>query len=212
MCSLTVLHEVNSLVMAIDTSRFGKALLEADGVDGETLSNEPFAGLDLRAARCFGFSPNKDQCWVHLVVKIDKEGRDNVDLDALEHGLTADVEKSYIKIAEFKLVDINTDIAYVLWFDNNKELWGVQIKDSPKAEMSIEERADFFKSEMFKKIAKKTYYCLLKAKKAFDGSVKQEVESGEMMLVDVVKLDAIMHFLDSEHFLQNLLAGKYLGY
>jgi hypothetical protein len=40
-------------------------------------------------------------------------------------------------------------MSYSLRFDNNKALWQVEISNSPKAELSIEERADFFKSEMF---------------------------------------------------------------
>lgn len=33
-----------------------------------------------------------------------------------------------------------------------------------------------------------------------------------MLLVDAVKLEAILDFLDKDYFLKNLLAGKYLGY
>jgi len=33
-----------------------------------------------------------------------------------------------------------------------------------------------------------------------------------MLLVDAVKLEAILDFLDKDYFLKNLLTGKYLGY
>jgi len=66
LCSLTIPLEVNSFAMAIDTSRFGKVLLEADGVDDETLSDEPFAGLDMRAAHCFGYRVPKERSWKFL--------------------------------------------------------------------------------------------------------------------------------------------------
>lgn len=33
-----------------------------------------------------------------------------------------------------------------------------------------------------------------------------------MLLVDTVKLDAIVSLLEKDYFLKNLLAGKYLGY
>ena len=78
--------------------------------------------------------------------------------------------------------------------------------------MTIEERADFFKSEMFKKIAKKTYYRLLDAYKTFNKNVRPAFENGEMLLVDAVKLEAILDFFGQDYFLKNLLAGKYLGY
>ena len=84
---------------------------------------------------------------------------------------------------------------YALSFDNNKALWKVEIFNSPKAEMTIEERANFFKSSMFKKIAKKTYYHLLNAYNIFNKSVKYYVENGELLLVDTVKLEAILSFL-----------------
>ena len=71
--------------------------------------------------------------------------------------MAKDVDNSYFHIASFKLVNLDDDTKYVLWFDNNKALWSLEIEDSPKAELEIEERANFFKSEMFKKIAKQAY-------------------------------------------------------
>ena len=65
---------------------------------------------------------------------------------------------------------------------------------------------------MFKKIAKKTWQRVLAAKEAYDKTVRPHLSNGELLLVDVVKLDTLMHFLDSEHFLDNLLNGKYLSY
>ncbi len=103
-------------------------------------------------------------------------------------------------------------MAYHLWFDNNKALWRVEIFDSPNAEISNEERAGFFGSELFKKIAKKTYNRILSAYNAFNNVVKQHVDNGEMLLVDDIKLDAILYFLSLDYFLKNLLNGKYLGY
>ena len=117
-----------------------------------------------------------------------------------------------MKIAKFKLVDIDDSMGYSLWFDNNKALWCIEILDSPKAEMTVEDRGDFFKSDIFKKIAKKTYYRLLNAQQTFEKDVKSHVDNGELLLVDAVKLDAITHFLNLDYFLKNLLNGKYLSY
>lgn len=126
--------------------------------------------------------------------------------------MAKDVDDSYLKIAEFKFVDVDDGMAYYIWFDNSKALWGIEIVDSPKAEMTVEERAGFFKSEMFKKTAKKAYYRLLDAYKTFSKNVRPLVENGQMLLVDTVKLDAIVSLLEKDYFLKNLLAGKYLGY
>lgn len=38
------------------------------------------------------------------------------------------------------------------------------------------------------------------------------MDNGEFLLVDAVKLDAIMHFLSLDYFLKNLMNGKYLSY
>ena len=87
-------------------------------------------------------------------------------------------------------------MSYFLWFDNSKGLWNVTIKNSPKAEMTVEQRAAFFKSKLFKKIAKRTYYIIADAKESYEKIVKQHIENGELLDVDVVKLDAILHFID----------------
>lgn len=50
-------------------------------------------------------------------------------------------------------MNVDDDTAYTAWFDNSASLWGVQIADSPKAELEAQERADFFKSGLFKKAA-----------------------------------------------------------
>lgn len=99
-----------------------------------------------------------------------------------------------------------------MWFDNNKQLWGLQITNSPDAEIMIDQRADFFKSDLFKKIAKQTYHNIVDANEIYKKTVESHVESGELLLVDTVKLDAILHFINLEHFMQNLLNCKYLGY
>lgn len=87
-------------------------------------------------------------------------------------------------------------MSYLLWFDNNKGMWDVCIANSPDAEMPEEQRADFFKSETFKKTAKQAYYYIDEAKKSYQKIVKQHIENGELLDVDVVKLDAILHWID----------------
>lgn len=174
--------------------------------------DQPFSGLDLRAAHCFGYSMPKESNWKSIAEQAEDIGWDNIDKEQLEKSLAKDVEKSYLRLAQFKLVDIDDSMAYSLCFDNNKALWSLEILDSPKAELSIEERADFFKSDIFKKIAKKTYYRLLGAQKVFNEVVKPRCENGELLLVDAVKLDAIMHFLSLDYLMKNLLNGKYLSY
>ena len=133
-----------------------RIIKEADD-DNDLTDDTPFAGLDLRSAKCFGYSVPETKNWKYLADQADDVGWKLIDVKTLERNLTKDVEDSYFKIAQFNLTNVDDDIDYSLWYDNNKALWEVKIKDSPKAELTIEERADFFKSDMFKKIAQKTY-------------------------------------------------------
>lgn len=64
---------------------------------------------------------------------------------------------------------------------------------------------------MFKKVSKKAWHRLIDAKRAFGKMVKPLIEDGKLLLVDAVKLDAILDFLDEEHFLKNLLEGKHFS-
>lgn len=52
--------------MAVDTTQSNLMLLEEDGIDDSTLADKPFSGLDLRQARCFGFSVPKENGWKFL--------------------------------------------------------------------------------------------------------------------------------------------------
>ena len=185
---------------------------DKDAQDVVDQVDEPFSGLDLRKARCFGYSVPQQNNWLYNAHQADDVGWPNIDKEALEKNLTKDVEKSYMSIAQYKLTNIDDETAYDLWFDNNKELWSLEILNSPKAEISVEERANFFKSSIFKKIAKKTYYRLMDALDFYNKIVKQHLDNGELLLVDSVKLDAILHFIESAHFMDNVLNGKYVNY
>lgn len=220
--------------MALDETRFPEdILLEVDDDieqaeaedDKDEQSKDPandskntdeaydeFDGLDLRYATCFGYGCPKVDSWTNLAnVAIDK-GWNNIDVQQLEDSLMHNIEACYYKIAQFKLENVEDDMRYSLWFDNNRGLWNVQIQDSPKAELTIEQRGEFFKSELFKKIAKRAYYLIVDARKIYEQVVKQHIENGELIDIDVVKLDAILHFIDQQYFLDNLLNGKYLSY
>ena len=204
--------DVNKIM--IDESRFPKDILleagEEASADDQTVNE--FDGLDLRYAMCFGYDCPRVKSWTNLAeIALDK-GWSNIDVHQLENSLLHNVEACYYKIAQFKFENVNDDMSYLLWFDNNKGLWDICIKDSPDAELTIEQRADFFKSETFQKTAKQTYYFIANAKKVYEQIVKQHIENGEMIDVDVVKLDAILHWIDQQYFLDNILNGKYLNY
>ena len=199
--------------MALDYKRFPADILaEADEKLADDTSINEFEGLDLRQASCFGYECPKANSWTNLAkIALDK-GWNNIDPKQLEESLLHNVKACYHMIARFKLENVNDDMTYHLWFDNNKGLWNTAIENSPNAELTVEQRADFFKSDMFKRIAKQSYYTIIDAKKTYNDIVKQHIENGDMINVDVVKLDAILHWIDQQYFLDNLLNGKYLSY
>lgn len=174
--------------------------------------NDEFSGLSLIKANCFGYTYPVKSSWVNLAQAADDKGWNNIDQEKLESSLMHNVEKCYYNIASFVLANANDDMQYKFWFDNNKTMWKVQILDSPNAEMTIEQRAAFFKSYIVKKIAKQTWHWLLDAKKIYYKTLSKRLEDGELLSVDVVKLGAIMHFLDLNHFLDNIRDLKYINY
>ena len=195
-----------------ETVEDGQTEDDSSGNDAESVDDAPFPGLDLRTARCFGFQQPTKNSWLYIAKQAKDTGWQLNRTSQLEKSLTRDVEMSYFNIAEYTLKNLEDSVSYSLTFDNNKALWQVEITKSPDAEMSIEERADFFKSDMFQKISKKTYFRLNEAKEIYEDIVKQHLDNGELMLVDEVKLNAILKFLETEYFMQNILNGKYLSY
>lgn len=72
-------------------------------------------------------------------------------------------------------------------------MWSLQVQDSPKAEISLEQKADFFKSDMFKKVAGRTADLVARAVVQYNEVIEQHLKSGELLDVDEVKLAAILH-------------------
>ena len=198
--------------MALDKQKDSYMLLEDGEEDKEAREaveqvDQPFSGLDLKSAKCFG--SGKEGSWRSLAEQAESTGIQMVDMQKIEKSLSRDVDSSYFQIARFQLEDLADGLEWTLWFDNNKALWKLMLKDSPEAEVSPEQTSQFFKSMAFKKISKKAWHRLIDAKRVFKKIVKPLIEDGRLLLVDTVKLDAILEFLDEDYFLKNLLEGKH---
>ena len=178
-------------------------------VEDEAEKDQPFQGLDLRYARCFGCNSPIVDSWTYLGNQAEEIGWNAIDQHQLENSLIMDVDKSYGNIAEFILVDVEDEMSYSLKFNNKMNLWQLEITDSPKAELTTEQRADFFKSSMFKKIANQTYRWLNKATDVYFKAIDKHMKDGELLNVDAIKLRAILDMISSKHFLDNLKSGKY---
>ena len=195
--------------MAIDIKKLNRLINEANEDEDTTQEFDEFSTLDLRKVKCFGYSVPLEQSWVYIANQALQTGWGNVDTNQLEKNLTKDVEQSYMSVAQFKMVNVSDGLSYIVTFDNNKAMWNVVISDSPKAELTAEQQENFFKSELFTKAAKRSYYKITEAMKIFNQVIKSRLNDGSMLLVDVVKLDAITHFIESKHFLENLRNGKF---
>lgn len=192
----------------INLKRLNRLIDEANEDEDTTQDFDEFSTLDLRSAKCFGYSVPRENSWQYLAVQADELGWGHIDVKQLERNLAKNVEDSYYSIAQFRMENVSDGLSYDVRFDNNKAMWTVAITNSPKAEITPEQQIAFFKSELFIKTAKHTYYKLIDALKAYNEVIQQHMSDGSLLLVDVVKLDAILHFLNSKHFLENLRNGK----
>lgn len=188
-----------------------RILLEKNEEDSEK-EITPFENLDLNKTLCFGYSFPMEKSWKSIAEFSIDQGWSNVDVQQLQKNLAKNIVNSYSRIAQFELTNLDDDMKYVLYFDNNKGLWNLQLKHSPKATIEVEERANFFKSEMFKKISQQTFFLLKDSYKIYMDVVDKHVSHGEFLLIDEVKLSAILHFLEQKFFLDNIKNGKYLSY
>lgn len=89
-------------------------------------------------------------------------------------------------------------------------MWGLQIQDSPKAEIELEQKADFFKSELFVKIASRTADLALRALDEYNNVIEQHLKDGELLEVDEVKLSAILHIINQQLTIDNIRNGKWM--
>lgn len=170
----------------------------------------PFDNLDLNEWYCFGIEHPKKSSWAYICMKSRTLGWKAIDVKKLENSLRQNVDASYICLASFYLTNLDDDMKYLCFFDNQKCMWGLQVQDSPKAEISIEDKAAFFKSDMFKKIAQRTADIVLRANDEYEQVIDQHLKNGELLEVDEVKLSAILHLIGQTLTISNLRNGKWM--
>ena len=169
-----------------------------------------FENLDLKAAYCFGYESPLSACWQRIAQETVTTGWTREKAKAIEESLKKNVDSSYQKICMYKLVDLDTDITWQVSFICQKSMWELVIADSPDAEVSLDEKQEFFKSEMFRKVAVKSSDYIEAAKKTFKDIVQAHLENGEMLKVDEVKLAAIDFCIQNSGSMDNLRSGKFI--
>lgn len=172
--------------------------------------SKKFEGLDIRSVRCFGFKSPKQDSWKQIAQQSVSAGWKYIDVKQLEQDLVHNVDESYASIAEFTAEDVNTDIKWRAKFINDKQLWTLQIEDSPEAEVLLDDKVAFFTSELFLSFMKKALDYILYAKKTYDEIVSQHLEDGELLKVNEVKLSALLWYIDNKTFMSNFRLGEFI--
>ena len=172
--------------------------------DNSEDTKKPFDNLDLEGIALFGGR------WAELATQSKTLGWKGIDKLALEKNLARSVDSSYFRIVSFNVEDLDTEITWHASFLNDKGLWELEIFDSPSADVEPEQMADFFGSEEFKRIAKRTGWILEEASKALSNVIMPKLETGNFLSVDEVKLAAIRHWISDKQFMENLRSGKFM--
>ena len=165
--------------------------------------------FDFTFIECWGFGSPRAKSWTKLAeaafAKKDKQA-----LKDLEKSLKWNVESSYYRLVGAGVKDLDSDIEYFVSFVNGKKLWDIEIKDSKDAEVLPEDKDEFFKSDLFKKLLKQASTDLDEASKLYKDVIKQHIEAGELMDVDETKAEAVESMMADGALVKNLKAGKYI--
>ena len=184
---------------------------EDDSSSDEEEQAKPFANLDLREAYCFGWEKDaKKKCWYNKCLEAKAIGWKKADTSSIELSLKKNVDACYFYLVSFYFVDLDDEIRWHAFFDNSKGLWRLEIQDSPKAEIESQQYADFFGSELMKKAASRAYDLIMRAQKEFEETLRFRLEGGELLMVDEIKLGAVLHFINDSLLMENLKACKWV--
>ena len=166
--------------------------------------------IDLKNIECFGFTfPRKDSWYVVLQKSVSK-GWKSIDIDTFQKTLNENVLRSYEYIVNILSRDIDTDTEYLASFNNKKKLWKLEIPGSDDDAVSPEDKKAFFKDENFKRTCKRADEILKNALASCENMIMPEVEKGNFINVDEIKLEAILDMIRDQTFMKNLKLGKYI--
>ena len=182
-----------------------------DMPQGQTEEAKPFQDLDLREAFCFGWERDaKKKCWYNKSLEAKMIGWKNADVPGIQLSLKQNVDACYFYLVNFYFVDLEDETRWHAFFDNSKGLWRLEIQDSPKAEIDAQQYADFFASDMMKKSSARAYDLIKRAEKEYYETLQKRIEEGELLEVDEVKLEAILHFINDSLLMENLKNCKWV--
>lgn len=182
-----------------------------DSGGADDAASNPFDQLVLERFRVFGITAAKGGSWSDMAETAMSHGWRHVNLRAFQESLSRNVDGCYRRIAAFGFRNMDDDFEYDVWFDNERQVWDFSIKDSPDAELSVDERGNLFKCVPFRKYAEWAYLQIDRAFRIFRAAVERRFEAGDFLMVDEVKMQALSYMWSREAFVQALRGRKYLS-
>lgn len=153
--------------------------------------------LDFIQGTCFGKQPTPSWLSMLNTDSISDIISNSNTQKQFENSLVKAVNSSYLHLATLEFKDIDSDIVYVVKFDNIQKKWIIEIKDSANAEVSLEEKTEITKSDEFSKLIKKlTLFIFETASNSYIKFVVPMIEEGNFLKVDEAKSEAIKDFLE----------------
>ena len=151
-----------------------------------------FENIDIKDIECFGFHSPKKDCWLTILKKA-KEYSNIPNTQTFQKDLKNNIEASYYRLCGISFVDLDTDLEYYASFVNGWKKWDLEIEGG-KAEVDVEDKKKLFGNDEIKKIIARAAKYIEDAKAAYDTSVKQQVESGELLDIDETKLEGVIKY------------------
>ena len=167
--------------------------------------------LQIEKVACFGWrAKNKKDCWWYIGNQLASKTKDELDVVKMEASLAEDVKLAAknLMVAEFK--DVESDMQYVVKFENDRKLWKLEVKSSPDAQIMKEDKKKFFGSEVWKLTCRRTVEILERSLATLKDYITPMVENGELMKVDEIAYRKVVDFLEDSELMKNIKLHKYV--
>jgi hypothetical protein len=165
--------------------------------------------LDVTDIEIFGLQP-KNKCW-HEMLKTARSFENIPSIGQFETALKWNTDKSYYHLCTVSIKDLDTDIEYIMKFENTRKVWSLELKNSKDpTDISLEDKKALFTNPDIKRIFPRAYDVLMRAHDIFESDVRVHLDSGELLHVDETRIDAIIDYIEDKNLMKNLKAGVFL--
>lgn len=167
--------------------------------------------LEVLKVSCFGWrAKDKKDGWWYIGNQLASRQKDEIDVVKLEVSLADDVKtcQDNLMVAEFK--DVESDMQYVVKFENARKLWKLEIMDSPDAQIMKEDKKLFFGSEVWKLTCRRAVEIFDRCLTIMTDYITPMLEGGELVKVDEIAYRKIVKCLEDGELMKNVKTHKYI--